>query len=226
MTGTSAVLAVAVAALAALQGAAAQAAAVAGAGGAAALAGNALALAPIGTKCASSVQVSPWDLPGKFPDVTVCCGGSIDFQWNGNSAVWQTATPACPVTFVNGTAARPLIAPAVGSGGVKSLYLPVPGNYYLTSPVAGACAGGLKFLAQVPPQSGTVCPAGTETQISTGPGSQAAAQGTPGGTSTSTGRGSAASASGPPGTSYTATGPGQAFSSSGGRRMLRWDEAF
>lgn len=41
-------------------------------------------------------------------------------------------------------------------------------------------------------------------------GLQAAAQGTPGGTSTSTGPGSAASASGPPGTSYTATGPGQA----------------
>lgn len=60
----------------------------------------------------------------------LCAGGSIDFQWNGNSGVWQTATPACPVTFVNGTAARPLIAPAVGSGGVKSLYLPVPGNVH------------------------------------------------------------------------------------------------
>lgn len=31
---------------------------------------------------------------------------------------------------------------------------------------------GLQFLAQVPPQSGTVCPAGSETQVSNGPGSQ------------------------------------------------------
>lgn len=66
----------------------------------------------------------------QFVEGGLCAGGSIDFQWNGNSAVWQTATSACPATFVNGTAARPLIAPTVGSGGVKSLYLPVPGNVH------------------------------------------------------------------------------------------------
>jgi hypothetical protein len=29
-----------------------------------------------------------------------------------------------------------------GSGGVKSLYLPIPGTYYFTSATPGACAGG------------------------------------------------------------------------------------
>ena len=44
------------------------------AGGVQALAGSATAFAPIGTKCASKVQVSPWDVGNKFPKVVICCG--------------------------------------------------------------------------------------------------------------------------------------------------------
>ena len=33
-------------------------------------------------QCQSSVSVSPWDTGNKFPDVTICCGGSINFQWS------------------------------------------------------------------------------------------------------------------------------------------------
>ena len=33
-------------------------------------------------QCQSSVSVSPWDTGNKFPDVTVCCGGTVNFQWS------------------------------------------------------------------------------------------------------------------------------------------------
>lgn len=201
----------------------ARAAAVAGPAGAAAEAGPVKAsafagasTAPKGTTCSSNVKISPWDAGHKFPNVVVCCGGSVDFQWSGVSSVWQTATAACPATFTEGPAAKMLFPASNGSGATaKSSYFAVPGNYWITSAVGGACGSGLKFLVQVPVESGTVCPAGTTTEVSNGPGSQAAAKGPPGGTSTSTGPGSAAAASGPPGTSFTATGPGRAFSSSG-----------
>ena len=28
------------------------------------------------------LQVSPWDIGNHFPNVILCCGGSIDFQWS------------------------------------------------------------------------------------------------------------------------------------------------
>lgn len=34
------------------------------------------------------------------------------------------------------------ISKCQGSGGVKSLYLPIPGTYYFTSATPGACSGG------------------------------------------------------------------------------------
>jgi len=28
------------------------------------------------------VSVSPWDVGNHFPAVTLCCGGSVNFQWS------------------------------------------------------------------------------------------------------------------------------------------------
>lgn len=233
---------------AAAQTASAQAAAAAGAGGAVAAAG-ALPAVTLGSQCQSSASVSPWDTGSHFPNVIICCGGHVDFQWSGVSGVWQLSSATCPAAFTNSTTARQLLPTTQGSGGVKSLYLPTPGTFYFTSPVGSNCASGLLFRVQVPPGSGSVCPVGAPAapatvtttapakvpaktpvkasppppaagpQTSTGPGSMAAALGPPGQTSTSTAPGAAGSASGP--NPQTATAPGMSFSSAGnGRKML------
>ena len=33
-------------------------------------------------QCQSSVGVSPWDNGNHYPNVIICCGGHVDFQWS------------------------------------------------------------------------------------------------------------------------------------------------
>lgn len=45
-------------------------------------AAGALPAVTLGSQCQSSASVSPWDTGSHFPNVIICCGGHVDFQWS------------------------------------------------------------------------------------------------------------------------------------------------
>lgn len=170
-----------------------------------------------------------------FSDVSLCPGGKLSFQWTGNHSVVQLASGICPSAATPPAAMKQLVPAAVN--GTASLSFATPGTYWLTSTVGMDCSQG-QLLKVVVPNTGAIIPTPLPaTPVATppvatppittppplaagGPGPNAVALGTPGGTSTSTSNNSAASASGPPGTAQTATGNGTAFSSSGNPAAL------
>lgn len=148
-----------------------QALAAAGAGGAGAFAGtggfgNLFPFSfPFSLPCSNFIDINPWapattittPPPGLltfvngqavFSDVSLCCGGTLEFQWTGTHNVVQQATGVCPTAATPATDQKQLV-PAAANGSA-TLKFPTPGTYWLASTVGSDCAQGQLIKVVVP----------------------------------------------------------------------------
>jgi hypothetical protein len=51
--------------------------------------------ASLAGQCTSFASVSPWDIGNHFPDVVLCCGGSIGFQWSVRLSIFVCLSEIC-----------------------------------------------------------------------------------------------------------------------------------